>query len=141
MLTHLLTVPLLAASTAICLVVDHGKTVPKHNVLDDIAPIPGVKFERVTATRPRNPHKAQHPDQHTTNFQRLRGIKNGKGSARSAAAILGAHQRSSGQVEPAYQNITTANEYGMQYALWADIGGVPVELIVDTGSADTWVIG
>ncbi len=101
----------------------------------DIAPIPGLSFRRLVATTP-----TPAVDQSTHHYQRVRGIRHKHSGARSAAVILGARQRRSSPGGGAYQNVTTSNAYGMQFALTAIIGDIPVEIVVDTGSADTWVV-
>ncbi|KAL2019763.1 hypothetical protein VTK56DRAFT_9207 [Thermocarpiscus australiensis] len=83
--------------------------------------LPGVKFTTET----------QH-------FQRLQAVHASKSNPKSAAAILGAHQRHAGGF--GYENVTASNAYGTQYGVQVLWDGQPVSLILDTGSSDTWVV-
>jgi len=134
MANRLVTVALLAASLAASIISGPGRD---RDPLAGIDPVPGVKFKRAVAAQPA---RRRTPDPPTTNYHHMRGIKHSRSGARSAAAVLGAHQRRAGQDEVAYQNVTTANAYGVQYAVSVGVGNHTTELIVDTGSADTWVI-
>ncbi|KAM7205843.1 Aspartic peptidase domain containing protein [Rhypophila sp. PSN 637] len=74
----------------------------------------------------------------TGNVQKIQGVGGSKTNSRSVAALLGAHQRQAGGF--GYENITSTNSYGTQYATRVLWDGFPMDLIIDTGSADTWAI-
>lgn len=73
-----------------------------------------------------------------TSIQKIHGLR-GKTNGRSVAAILGAHQRQVGGGH-GYENITTTNAYGTQFAIELEWSGRPLYLLLDTGSSDTWAI-
>ncbi|KAK5653457.1 hypothetical protein OQA88_8943 [Cercophora sp. LCS_1] len=75
---------------------------------------------------------------HAQTIHGSRGIRGKKTNAKSAAAILGAHQRATGGT--GYENITTTSAYGTQYATEVNWSGRPMYLLLDTGSSDTWAI-
>ncbi|GAB1312608.1 Aspartic-type endopeptidase-like protein [Madurella fahalii] len=58
--------------------------------------------------------------------------------AQSVAAILGANQRRVGG--DGYENITSSSVYGTQYAVDALWDGLPLSMLIDTGSSDTWAV-
>ncbi|KAL2265861.1 hypothetical protein VTJ83DRAFT_6961 [Remersonia thermophila] len=75
------------------------------------------------------------------NVQMLRpvnGVYSKRYNPRSAAALLGSHQRLAGGF--GYQNITSTTAYGTQYSVDAQFNGHPLSLILDTGSSDTWAV-
>jgi Eukaryotic aspartyl protease len=107
-------------------------TPPNVDVLNKAAS-PGITYQVPKGTHPWNPVKATTKPRQ--NFQRLRGFRSAKTNGRSVAAILGAHQRQFGGF--GYENITTTTAFGTQYAaetIWN------LMLLLDTGSADTWVV-
>jgi len=112
----------------------------KIDPLADIAPIPGISFKKADAASQVHSAHPRRQEGPTAQYHRMRGIRTQFSGARSAAATLGAHQRDIGQEDEAYQNVTTSNAYGMQYAIWATVGNESVELTLDTGSADTWIV-
>ncbi|KAI8957590.1 acid protease [Daldinia sp. FL1419] len=57
----------------------------------------------------------------------------------SAAALVGQVQRSHGGI--GYENVTTINHYAAEYAVQASFNGRHMEVVIDSGSADTWVVG
>ncbi|EGS23379.1 aspartic-type endopeptidase-like protein [Thermochaetoides thermophila DSM 1495] len=59
-------------------------------------------------------------------------------NSKSAASVLGIHQRHAGGF--GYENITTTSAYGTQYAIEATWDGHPLSLLIDTGSSDTWAV-
>ncbi|GAO14920.1 hypothetical protein UVI_02007580 [Ustilaginoidea virens] len=97
-------------------------------------PLNGFTFQRAKAlSSPSN-------DGRTTRFSRLVGIK-GQSSNALAVSGLGSMLRtppSHGQ--HTYQNISTAGNFSTQYAIECGWDGVPVWLILDTGSSDTWTV-
>lgn len=72
---------------------------------------------------------------HVQDIHGFRGHGGKKTNAKSAAAILGAHQRTAGGT--GYENITTTTAYGTQYATKVHWSGRPMYLLLDTGSSDT----
>lgn len=102
--------------------------------LKAIAPIPQVRFTRPPVIR------APATLRPTRKFHQMKSTKHKGGpAARSVAAILGAHQRAIDQ-PGGYQNITPTNSWSVAYSLEVTIANTTTELIMDTGSADTWVI-
>ncbi|TPX07809.1 uncharacterized protein E0L32_010496 [Thyridium curvatum] len=99
-----------------------------------ISPIRGFSFERMAATREPCELKP------TRNFQRMKGISRKGAASRTAPVRIGAYQRQATPNDGAYQNITTTDARGVAYAVEVDINGVSVNLIVDTGSSDTWSV-
>lgn len=71
-------------------------------------------------------------------IQKLQPIRTSRTNSRSVAAILRAHQRQVGGY--GYENITSTNVYGTQYATSAVWDGNPIKLLLDTGSSDTWAV-
>lgn len=102
---------------------------------DALGPIPGFKFNRVAGQRPHVPSRLQR----THRYNRLEASRHDKSGARSAAAILGAHQRKVGGT--GYQNITATTAQGTQYAIKVAFRGFEMMLTLDTGSSDTWAVG
>ncbi|KAK4237265.1 aspartic peptidase domain-containing protein [Achaetomium macrosporum] len=73
--------------------------------------------------------------------QQMRAVNAGRAiklNPKSAAAILGAHQRLAGGF--GYENITTTTAYGTQYAVDGLFNGHRMPLLIDTGSSDTWAV-
>ncbi|KAK1751155.1 aspartic-type endopeptidase [Echria macrotheca] len=96
---------------------------------------PGIRFQTPKGTHPSLSFSKLAETSH--NHQRIHGVRS-KTNARSVAAILGAHQRQVGGT--GYENITVTNAYGTQYATEVTWSGVPINLLLDTGSSDTWAI-
>ncbi|KAK0638966.1 aspartic peptidase domain-containing protein [Cercophora newfieldiana] len=111
-------------------------TVRAHARFDvsDLAP-PGFSLKYAEATHPRTSTKYSQKGHYVQKIHGLHGRTNGK----SAAAVLGSHQRLTG-AGFGYQNITSANAYGTQYATEVRFNGHPMYMLVDTGSADTWAV-
>ncbi|POR34284.1 Putative aspartic-type endopeptidase [Tolypocladium paradoxum] len=94
----------------------------------------GVTFQRAKAMREPT------PDRPALRFSRLHNIK-GKPGAYSATSALGRVLRTPpSHHEHTYQNITKAGEFSTQYAIQCGWDGVPVWLLFDTGSSDTWAV-
>jgi hypothetical protein len=123
----------LAAASAVT-----GLATQRHAAALKDAP-PGITYTTPKATHPWSSTKfAKAASQ---NVQQLRSARTGhsnKFNPRSAAAILGAHQRLIGGF--GYENITTTTAYGTQYAVETIFGGHHMSLIIDTGSSDTWAV-
>ncbi|KAK4152559.1 aspartic peptidase domain-containing protein [Chaetomidium leptoderma] len=99
---------------------------------------PGISYTMAKATHPWSSMKIAKSNQHV---QQLRPVHAGhatKFNPKSAAAILGAHQRLVGGF--GYENITTTSAYGTQYAVDALFNGHQMSLLIDTGSSDTWAV-
>jgi hypothetical protein len=99
---------------------------------------PGISYKVAKGTHPwSSSTKITKASRH---IQQLRPVHAGhtKINPRSAAAILGAHQRLVGGV--GYENITTTSAYGTQYAVDSLFDGHRMSLIIDTGSSDTWAV-
>lgn len=99
---------------------------------------PGISYKIPKATHPWSSGKFNKVSQ---NVQQLRALHPGRvmrSNPKSAAAILGAHQRHAGGY--GYENITTTSAYGTQYAVEAHWNGHPLSMLIDTGSSDTWAV-
>jgi hypothetical protein len=105
------------------------------SIVKSLAPIPNVKLTRIAPKYTAFKFNIKKPARH---YQTLIRQNNPKGTNhRSVAAILGAHQRVTGG--GGYENITSTTAYGTQYGieiLWQDM---PVTMLFDTGSSDTWI--
>lgn len=99
-----------------------------------IDPIPGIRLERAVASRALTPHRR------TDLYHNLRASTGQHARIRSAAARLGAHQRQRRQEDFAYQNVTSTNALATSYAVNVLVDGEPVDMSLDTGSADCWVV-
>jgi hypothetical protein len=93
----------------------------------------GFMFERVKGIG--NPSA----DRPTPRFSRLKNIGSGL-NANSAVSVIGRAGRSvtKPSAPPKYQNISAIGDYSTQYAIQCGWDGVPVWLLFDTGSSDTW---
>ncbi|KAK4097313.1 acid protease [Parathielavia hyrcaniae] len=99
---------------------------------------PGVTYRIPKTTKPWSSRKNIQTSQHV---QQLRPVQSGHGrklNPRSAAAILGAHQRLVGGF--GYENISSTSAYGTQYAIEVRFNQHPMSLVIDTGSSDTWAV-
>lgn len=97
-------------------------------------PLNGVKYERVKAV------SEPTPDRPALRFSKIVNIK-GQPGAHSAVSALGQVLRSPpSHVQHTYQNVTNAGNFSTQYAIECGWDGIPVWLIVDTGSSDTWAV-
>ncbi|KAI0142609.1 acid protease [Hypoxylon sp. NC0597] len=97
--------------------------------------LPGFRFRRAEKLAPVvSENKVQ-------NYLDLRRLprSNIRKPQRSAAALFGQVQRENGG--NGYENVTSVNQYATEYAVRAVFNGIPVDLVVDSGSADTWVRG
>ncbi|KAK4245087.1 aspartic peptidase domain-containing protein [Corynascus novoguineensis] len=100
---------------------------------------PGISYRVARGTHQwSSSKKIATTSQHVQTLRPIDAGRARKVNPRSAAAVLGAHQRLVGGF--GYQNITTTSAYGTQYAVDAHLGGHQVSLIIDTGSADTWAV-
>jgi hypothetical protein len=104
----------------------------RSDFVDALSPVPGVSYKLTKG------HRSSTADKVTGNFQHVHALRGDGTNTKSVASILGAHQRQVGGT--GYQNITPATTYGTQYALDVTFGGVPLSLLLDTGSSDTWIV-
>jgi hypothetical protein len=93
------------------------------------SPMKGVSFQRMKAFR------EPAADAPAAYYQTLKSVKS-RSNTRSAARAFSALAKSGpgGDIS----NITALTEWSTQYAIEVDWDGQPVDLILDTGSADTW---
>lgn len=97
-------------------------------------PMNGLTFERAKAIKePSN-------DRTTMHFSRLKGIKARPGQQHSGVSALSRLRSSStpGSIKQSFQNISALTAASTQYAIQCGWDGVPVWLLFDTGSSDTW---
>ncbi|KAK3906142.1 aspartic peptidase domain-containing protein [Staphylotrichum tortipilum] len=116
-----------------------GLTTQRHAESFKNAP-PGISYKVPKATH-RGSSSSTRFMKSSQHVQQLRSIsagRAGKANPKSAAAILGAHQRLVGGF--GYQNITSTSAYGTQYAVDALFNGHQMSLLIDTGSSDTWAV-
>jgi hypothetical protein len=99
---------------------------------DALSSVPGVSYKLTQG------HRSSTADKVTGNFHQVHAVKADGINTRSVAAILGAHQRQVGG--SGYQNITPATAYGTQYAVDLTFGDVPLRVLLDTGTSDTWIV-
>ncbi|KAI2611558.1 acid protease [Hypoxylon fragiforme] len=107
--------------------------------------LPGFQFRRVkpmvTTTTTDVVEKKRKVQNHLSLTRVSRGSSAGAGgrSLRSAAALFGQVQRSKGGT--GYENVTSVNYYAVEYSVKLIFNGIPMNVIIDSGSADTWVRG
>ncbi|KAH8885040.1 acid protease [Thozetella sp. PMI_491] len=96
---------------------------------------PGVYFYQVVESR-----QSFSSVIHTSKVahQKIQAITGTRMNSRSVAAILGAHQRQVGGF--GYENISSLTAYGTQYYITVLWNSVPVRMILDTASSDTWAV-
>ncbi|KAL2127460.1 hypothetical protein VTI74DRAFT_10695 [Chaetomium olivicolor] len=102
---------------------------------------PGISYKIPTATHMWSSKKMMKASQHVQQLHAVQAGNTGqaiKFNPKSAAAILGAHQRVAGGF--GYENVSSTSAYGTQYAVEASFNGHRMSLIVDTGSSDTWAV-
>lgn len=104
---------------------------------------PGIHYKMPKPMHPRSSsmmNMMTKPSQHVQQLRSVEAARPGMGmiNTRSAAAVLGAHQRHAGGY--GYENVTSTSAYGTQYAVEVLWDGHPVSLILDTGSSDTWAV-
>ncbi|KAH6621670.1 aspartic peptidase domain-containing protein [Chaetomium sp. MPI-SDFR-AT-0129] len=104
---------------------------------------PGITYKLAKAMQSSSkwsylPAKATKAAPHVQQLRAIRADRATSFNPRSAAAVLGAHQRHVGGF--GYENITSTSAYGTQYAVDASFNGHQLSLIIDTGSSDTWAV-
>ncbi|KAM0473384.1 hypothetical protein ACHAPX_008130 [Trichoderma viride] len=97
-------------------------------------PMNGLTFERAKAI------KEPSSDRTTMHFSHLKGIKARPGQQHSGVSALSRLRSSStpGSIKQSFQNISALTAASTQYAIQCGWDGVPVWLLFDTGSSDTW---
>ncbi|KAI1641962.1 acid protease [Daldinia loculata] len=96
--------------------------------------LPGFRFRRA------KPLTSIPIDRRVQNYADLRRVPHDvRKPRRSAATLFGQVQRSSGG--KGYENVTAINHYAAEYAVQATFNGRQMDVVIDSGSADTWVIG
>lgn len=98
-------------------------------------PMNGLTFERVKAVA--KPSQ----DRTTMRFSHLKGIKARPGQQHYSGVSALSRVRGSStpsSVKQSFQNITAVTDASTQYAIQCGWDGVPVWLLFDTGSSDTW---
>ena len=107
-------------------------------------PPPGVQFTIPRGIAPKSPWLVKHNSQTSVNVQKIHGTP-AKANSRSAAAILGAHRRQIWS-DAGHQNITStttethSSSYGIQYSVQVLWDKMPLSLMLDTASSDTWAV-
>ena len=107
-------------------------------------PPTGVQFTIPRGIAPKSPRLVKYNPQTSINVQKIHGTP-AKTNSRSAAAILGAHRRQIGS-DAGYQNITStttmqrSSNYGIQYSIQVLWDKMPLSLMLDTASSDTWAV-
>lgn len=104
----------------------------RSDFVDALSPLPGVSFKLTKG------HRSSTADKVTNNFQHVHALRGDGTNTKSVASILGAHQRQVGGT--GYQNITSTTAYGTQYAIELAFADVPLQVLLDTGSSDTWIV-
>ncbi|KAK2612814.1 hypothetical protein QQS21_001094 [Conoideocrella luteorostrata] len=97
-------------------------------------PLNGFTFRRAKAKS--NPT----PDKHTDRHSRLANVGGSNGNHNVVSSLVTTLRQPPSQGQHTYQNITPASDFSTQYAIQCGWDGVPVWLILDTGSADTWAV-
>lgn len=96
-------------------------------------PMNGLTFERAKAIK--EPTK----DRTTMFFSHLKGIKARPGQQHSGVSALSRFRGMvPGSINQSFQNISALTAASTQYAVQCGWDGVPVWLLFDTGSSDTW---
>lgn len=90
--------------------------------------LPGFRFRRV---KPLASTPSEKRIQHYLDLKRLPHSSNRP--QRSARALFGQRDNDGG----AFENVTSVNRFAVEYAVQAIFNGVPMDLVVDSGSADT----
>jgi hypothetical protein len=100
---------------------------------------PGISYSIAPATKRWKPAKLVKTGAQTVQLLRsVKGMNSKKINPRSVAAVLGSHQRLVGGT--GYLNVPSTSAYGTQYAIEVQFNGHSLELILDTGSSDTWAV-
>lgn len=103
------------------------------DVANNFAQLPGIRYKFIES------HLPSASDEVTENYQTVRAHHGPGTNPRSAVSVLAEHQRQLGSVG-SYENITSANAYGTQYAIDVTFHETTLSFILDTGSSDTWAV-
>ncbi|KAL6797137.1 aspartic peptidase domain-containing protein [Trichoderma sp. SZMC 28012] len=100
-------------------------------------PMNGLTFQRAKAV------KEPSQDRATMHFSHLKGIKGKPGQQHSAVSALSRvrsslNSNSPGSFKQSFQNVSALTDASTQYAIQCGWDGVPIWLLFDTGSSDTW---
>ncbi|KAL6691956.1 aspartic peptidase domain-containing protein [Trichoderma pleuroticola] len=100
-------------------------------------PMNGLTFQRAKAV------KEPSQDRATMHFSHLKGVKGRPGQQHSAVSALSRvrsslNANSPGSFKQSFQNVSALTDASTQYAIQCGWDGVPVWLLFDTGSSDTW---
>lgn len=107
----------------------------KHSPDWDLSqPMNGFAFQRVKAIMDPT------PDKPTSRFSRLRGTRGKHGEFSQVSALGRALRTTPTSVKQTFQNASSVGDVSTQYAIQCGWDGVPVWLIFDTGSSDTWAV-
>ncbi|KAI0182157.1 acid protease [Hypoxylon sp. FL1284] len=122
----------LAALSSAAPALPHLSTHANHHSAVHSLSLPGFQFRRV------EPLVSISSSKKVQNHLCLRRLSTGK-PRRSAAAVFGQVQRDNDGGR--YENVTAVNHYAVEYAVSAIFNGIPMTIVVDSGSADTWIRG
>lgn len=98
-----------------------------HSVVHSLS-LPGFQFRSV------EPLISTHSNKKVQNHFSLSRLGTSK-PRRSAVALLGQVQRDNGG--GSYENVTAVNHYAVEYSVNATFNGIPMTIVIDSGSADT----
>ncbi|KAG5928075.1 hypothetical protein E4U53_002750 [Claviceps sorghi] len=81
-------------------------------------------------------------DRQTTRVSRISSIRgrSGRGNRHAVSSLVSVLRTPPSHGQHTYQNISTAGTFSTQYAIQCGWDGVPVWLLLDTGSSDTWAV-
>ncbi|KAG5925866.1 hypothetical protein E4U42_003861, partial [Claviceps africana] len=97
-------------------------------------PLNGFTFERAKA------HVQPTADKQTARVSRISSIRGRSGNRHAVSSLVSVLRTPPSHGQHTYQNITTAGTFSTQYAIQCGWDGVPVWLLLDTGSSDTWAV-
>lgn len=97
-------------------------------------PIHGLNLQRVKAVREAS------TDRPATRFSRLHNLRGAPGQHSATSALSRALRAPPSRHARTYQNVSKAGAFSTQYAIQCGWDGVPVWLLLDTGSSDTWAV-
>ncbi|KAI1341695.1 acid protease [Xylariaceae sp. FL0016] len=106
--------------------IDHGDVV--HSLS-----LPGIQFRKAV------PFSKAAVKKQVQNHMNIRRVPHHRGVSRhrSATSRIGQVQRDNGG--QGYENVTAVNAYAAEYAVEVNFNGVIMDVILDSGSADTWL--
>ncbi|KJZ78830.1 hypothetical protein HIM_01603 [Hirsutella minnesotensis 3608] len=102
--------------------------------LDFSQPLYGLTLKRLNAKQDAS------PDRQATHLSRLHDVR-GVPGLRTATSALGRTLRAPPpHGQHSFQNISKVGAFSTQYAVQCGWDGVPLWLLIDTGSSDTWAV-